>query len=154
MVVLCEGYRPSGGNGSLLCFQKKNSIGAISSGYHISDRNDGHDDGDGSTRSWPSRTCWGAAYALGEKYGFLLERKFGIAAYDYWYGYSAAQIDLMVIDGPVIDYGADKKKGMGNTQADVEEMDALAEAYAKKKEEEGTMVGETFSLDGFLKGQL
>lgn len=60
----------------------------------------------------------------------------------------------MVMDGPVIDYGSGKKKEMGNTKADVDEMDALAEAYAKKKAQEGTMVGKTFSLDGFMKGMV
>ena len=58
----------------------------------------------------------------------------------------------MVMDCPVIDYGSGKKKEMGNSKADVDEMDALAEAYAKRKEKEGTMVGKTFSLDGFVKG--
>jgi hypothetical protein len=58
----------------------------------------------------------------------------------------------MVMDSPVVDYGSGKKKEMGNTKADVEEMDALAEAYAKRKAQEGSMVGKTFSLDGFLKG--
>ena len=60
----------------------------------------------------------------------------------------------MVMDGPVIDYSAGKKKGMGNSAADVKEMDDLADAWAKKKAEEGSMVGETFSLDGFLKGKV
>ena len=83
-----------------------------------------------------------------------MERKFGIAAYDYWYGYSSAQIDLMVMDGPVIDYGTRKEKGMGNSQADVDEMEALADAFAKKKAEEGSMVGETFKLDDFVKGKV
>lgn len=57
----------------------------------------------------------------------------------------------MIMDGPVIDYGSAKKNGMGNSSADVKEMDDLAEAWAKKKASEGTKVGETFSLDGFLK---
>lgn len=59
----------------------------------------------------------------------------------------------MVADQPVIDYG-DKKKGMGNSAADRDEMDALAEAYAAKRSKEGSVVGETFSLDGFLKGKV
>ena len=71
------------------CGQKKNSVRCIGSEYHISDRNDGHDDGDGSTRAYPSRTNWGAAYSLAEKFPFLFERRFGIRAYDYWYGYTA-----------------------------------------------------------------
>jgi len=58
------------------------------------------------------------------------------------------------MDGPVIDYGHDKKKGFGNSAADVKEMDALADAWAKKKAEEGTVAGETFSLDGFMRGKV
>lgn len=57
----------------------------------------------------------------------------------------------MVSDGPVVDYGSHDKK-MGNTARDKQEMDDLAEAYAKKKAKEGSMAGKTFSLDGFLKG--
>lgn len=60
----------------------------------------------------------------------------------------------MVTDGPVIDYGSGKKKELGNSAEDVKEMDDLADAWAKKKAEEGSMVGETFSLDGFLKGKM
>lgn len=60
----------------------------------------------------------------------------------------------MMIDGPVIDYGSGKKKGGGNSAADVREMDDLADAYAKKKAEEGSMVGKEFSLGGFLKGKM
>ena len=57
----------------------------------------------------------------------------------------------MMMDGPVVDYGH-KKNGGGNSAADVKEMDDLAEAYAKKKAEEGDMAGQEFSLSGFLKG--
>ncbi|UKK52662.1 hypothetical protein [Prevotella sp. E2-28] len=60
----------------------------------------------------------------------------------------------MITDCPVIDYGSGKKKEMGNSKADVDEMDALAEAYAKRKAKEGSMAGKTFSLDGFLKGTI
>lgn len=35
---------------------------------------------------------------------FLLERKYFCGAYDFWWGYTAAQIDLMMADQPVIIY--------------------------------------------------
>lgn len=81
-------------------FLKKNSIERILADYHISDRDDGRDDDDDEERSksYPSRTSWGAAFSLAEKFGFLFHRKYFIAAYDYWWGYSSAQIDLMVAD--------------------------------------------------------
>ena len=47
-----------------------------------------------------------------------------------------------------------RKKQPGNSAADVKEMDDLAEAYAKKREKEGSMAGKTFSLDGFLAGKM
>jgi len=40
------------------------------------------------------------------------------------------------------------------TFSNVHEMDELADAWAKKKSAEGSMAGETFSLDGFLKGKI
>lgn len=60
----------------------------------------------------------------------------------------------MVMDGPVIDYGTGKKKGMGNSRADVAEMEALAEAYAKRKASSGGMTGKTMKLDDFVKGRV
>ncbi|MBQ9655972.1 MAG: hypothetical protein IJV38_08120 [Prevotella sp.] len=86
---------------------------------------------------------------------WLFDRRFGIRAFDYWWGYTTAQIELMVADQPVIDYGSKNgKKGMGNSRADVNEMDALADAWAKKKEAEGGMDGKTFSLSGFLRREV
>jgi len=58
-----------------------------------------------------------------------------------------------MIDQPVIDYG-EKKKGMGNSRQDVSEMDALAEAWAKKKADEGSMAGKTVSLSEFVKKEV
>ena len=154
MAFLCDRHRPGRHCRHTCSNQKKNSIGPISSGYHISDRCHGHDDDDESSGLWPSRTKWGGAYSLGEKFPFLLERRYGIRAYDYWYGYTTAQIELMLIDQPVMDYGSKKSTGMGNSRADVDEMDALADKWAEKKAEEGSMKGETFSLSGFMKGEV
>ena len=151
LAVLCEGYRPGGGHGGVGCIQKKNSIGAVSDGYHISDRHDGSDDEHGKTRSYPSRTAWGAAYSLGEKFPFLLERKFGIAAYDYWYGYSSCQIDLMLADQPVIDYGSTEKKNersMFGTREEYDEMEALTAAWEAQNKE--SMVGKKVNLSEFM----
>ena len=133
---------------------KKNSVGAISDGYHIGDRDDGHDDDDGSTRSWPSRTCWGAAFSLAEKFPFLFERRFGIRAYDYWWGYTSVEIDLMVLDQPVVNYNYGKKKNgrsMIATKREVDELDALQSAWEKKRGGR-TVVGEEFSLREFVGG--
>ncbi len=138
------------------CGQKKNTVRRIGCEYHISDRNDGHDDDDGSSRAWPSRTQWGAAYALAEKFPFLFERRFGIRAFDYWYGYSACQIDLMVMDQPVVDYGGSSKKSeksMIGTKEEQDEMDSLAEAWLKKRKGE-SFVGKKVNLGDFVRGNI
>ena len=136
--------------------QKKNSTRAIGIEYHISDRHDGHDDDDGSTRVWPSRTQWGAAYALAEKFPFLFERRFGIRAFDYWYGYSSVQIDLMVMDQPVIDYNCKKnngRKSMMATKQEMEELEALQKAWDKKRNGR-TFAGKKISLNDFVNGKI
>lgn len=83
---------------------------------------------------------------------FLLERRFGIRAFDYWYGYSACQIELMVMDQPVIDYGGkDKKRGsMMASRAEVEALDELTEAWEKKRQGR-SFVGKKVDLNDFLK---
>ncbi len=125
-------------------------------GYHIVDRDDGHNDDDGSTRAWPSRTQWGAAYSLGEKYPFLLERRFGIGAFDYWWGYTVAQIELMCMDQPMVTYLDKDKKGkksMIATKQEEDEMKQLVEQW--KKDRNGkTFVGKTFSLNDFMEGKV
>lgn len=54
----------------------------------------------------------GAAFSLSDKFPWLFERKFFIKAYDYWYGYSKAQIELMMIDQPITVYPKDKKNSV------------------------------------------
>lgn len=86
---------------------------------------------------------------------WLFERHFGIRAFDYWWGYTTAQIELLVMDQPVIEHiTKENKRGKGNSRADVKEMDALSDAWNKKKEAEGGMESKTFSLSGFLKGEI
>lgn len=150
LALLREGHRPGRDYGSAGCQQKKNSIRAISDGYHIGDRDDGHDDDDGSSRTWPSRTRWGSAYSLSEKFPWLLERKFGIAAFDYWWGYTAAEIDLMVIDQPVISYKTEKKKSMMASRKEAAELDALTEAWENKRKGK-SLAGKELSLSEFMK---
>ena len=83
---------------------------------------------------------------------FLFERRFGVRAFDYWYGYSACQIELMVMDQPVIDYGSKgKKKGsMMASRSEVESLDELTEAW-KNKRQGRSFVGQKVKLDEFLK---
>lgn len=138
------------------CGQKKNTVRCIGSEYHISDRNDGHDDGDGSTRAYPSRTNWGAAYSLAEKFPFLFERRFGIRAYDYWYGYTACQIDLMVMDQPFVDYNYKKNNGRKSILAskkEVDELEALQKAWDEKRKGR-TYAGKTINLNDFVNGKI
>lgn len=147
LAVLRERHKPSGRGGCIGGSKKKTSARAVLDGYHISDRNDGRDDDDEEKRStvWPSRTSWGAAHSLAEKYGFLFERRFGIRAYDYWWGYTSAQIELMTVDVPIVRYKSDEQKKHGK-----KEMDALADAWAERRKGK-TLKGKKVSLSEWLK---
>lgn len=54
--------------------------------------------------------------AIGEKHGWLLADKhylgglLTVKAWGWWTGYTAAQIELMVADSPLVTYGDGKKK--------------------------------------------
>ena len=82
---------------------------------------------------------------------FLFERRFGIRAFDYWYGYSTCQIELMAMDGPVVDYGGkDKKKGsMMASRSEVESLNELTDEW-KKKRNGRSFVGQKVVLNDFL----
>ena len=59
----------------------------------------------------------------------------------------------MVMDGPVIDYGSSKVRKKGSliaSKAEVDELDELADAWAERRKGK-TLVGETVSLDEFMK---
>lgn len=133
---------------------KKNSIVSLLTAYHISDRDGGRDDDDDSegSESYPSRTSWGAAYSLGEKYPFLFASRFGVRAYDYWWGYTSAQIDLMVSDQPLIVYKKEKKRNAdGSVKHTKKEMDDLYDRWAARKAAEGSMAGKKINLSEWLR---
>ena len=70
--------------------------------------------------------------------------------YGYRFGYTSAQIDLMVADQPVIDYGKTKKRGsMMANKSEVDELDALTSAWEKKRNGR-SFVGQTVDLNDFL----
>lgn len=73
----------------------------------------------------------------------MFERRFGIKAYDYWWGYSKAQIELMIADQPFVSYN--RKKDVKKTK---KSMDALADAWFEKKKKDGSL-GITNPLSGF-----
>lgn len=101
----------------------------------------------GST-AYPSRTSWGAAHSLAEKFPFLFERRFGIRAYDYWYGYTHAQIELMSVDVPIVVYENTDKKN-----ATKREMDDLADQWYKNKGETFKK-GEKINLTEYLNSKI
>lgn len=77
-----------------------------------------------------------------------------IREYGWRFGYTSAQIDLMVMDQPVISYKDDKKKrSMMASKSEVNELDALTEAWQKKRGGK-TFVGGQFSLDEFVKNKI
>ena len=103
--------------------------------YHISDRNEGFEteSEEGGSRSYPARTSFGEAWAIGEKHPNLVASRsflFGLVVipmYEYRCVLSCAQIELLTIDKPVVNYGTDKKSKKNDkpkrpTKQDVEEV--------------------------------
>lgn len=85
----------------------------------------------------------------------MFERHFGIKAYDYWWGYTKAQIELMIADQPFVSYKKDKEK-----KPTRKDMDDLAARWAESKKSEGGKVkdpladfkgGERTKLKDFFK---
>lgn len=62
----------------------------------------------------------------------------------------------MMMDGPVIDYGYDKKKDGKSMILSQDESDELQELVAEwEKDRQGeSFVGKTFSLDDFMAGKV
>lgn len=69
-------------------------------------------------------------------------------AYDYWWGYSSAQIDLMIADQPLVVYPKSGSKKMTKARAE-----AVYKKWKERKEKEGgdMFVGKKVSLRDFLK---
>lgn len=73
-------------------------------------------------------------------------------AYDYWWGYTSAQIDLMVSDQPLIVYKKEKKcNADGSVKHTKKEMDDLYDRWAARKAAEGSMAGKKISLSEWLR---
>lgn len=65
-------------------------------------------------------------------------------AYDYWWGYTAAQIELMAVDQPLVVYKKDKKK------VTKKDMDKVYEEWENRKHK--FKPGETINLNDYLNG--
>jgi len=76
--------------------------------------------------------------------------------YGWRFGYTSAQIDLMVMDQPKIEYNVNDKKGkksMIATKQEEDEMKNLVDAW--KKDRNGkSYAGKTFSLNDFMEGKV
>lgn len=72
-------------------------------------------------------------------------------AYDYWWGYSSAQIDLMAIDQPLVVYPKGKDKPANHSKKKMD--DVYARWEAKKSAEGGTLKGEKVSLGEYLRSK-
>ena len=66
-------------------------------------------------------------------------------AYDYWNGYTIAQINLMVADQPLVVYP--KRNAQKATR---KKMDDAYDRWAARKKQEENKVGKKISLKDFL----
>lgn len=71
-----------------------------------------------------------------------------VKAYDYWWGYTKAQIELMTIDRPLVVY-KDKDKKPVHTK---KEMDDLMKQWEEKKRKEREGKAKKVDINEFLKG--
>ena len=86
--------------------------------YNITDRDERYRkvDDEGGSKSYPSREFYGSAWSSGEKHPFLtqpLNLFFGIwvvPMWGYYWVHTAAQIELGLIDCPIIVYEREKKR--------------------------------------------
>lgn len=67
-------------------------------------------------------------------------------AYDYWWGYTAAQLELMAVDQPVVVY----KKAAKDKAPSKEKMMKLAERWKKERAGRKSYVGREVSLSEIL----
>lgn len=71
--------------------------------------------------------------------------RFGIRAYDYWWGYTSAQIDLMIADQPIAVYAKNGDNKKAPTKA---KMDDLWARWAEKHKTSAS--GEKIKLSEYL----
>ena len=99
--------------------------------------------------------CFNIVWVFIECLPVIFATRYGIKAYDYWWGYTSAQIDLMVADQPIIVYKKDKKRNSdGSVKHTAKEMDDLWDNWVKKKEKEGSLVGKKISLSDYLNNKI
>ena len=74
--------------------------------------------------------------------------------YDYLWGYTAAQIELMMFDAPVVKYKKDTdgkpKPGEAGFKRTAEQAQKAYEQWKKRQEEEKAR-GQKYDLDTFMK---
>lgn len=91
--------------------------------------------------------------AIAEKRPWLMASRdyfFGlirVKAWDYWWGYTAAQLELMVVDAPLVVYDTDKKGKKKRKPTALQ----IARSEKRFMEEHGSSKGEAFSLADYIK---
>lgn len=106
------------------------------------DRDERHDDeqDEKGSDSFASRTTFGAAWALSEKFPELLATKhyfgglFSVRMYAYYWLYTIAELQLLAIDQPIVVYHHENKDKDGKRV--FKKLDALTVLKAQKKYEE------------------
>lgn len=123
----------------ILAEGKKSTADAVLRSYHIIDRGKGYasaNDDDGS-RTYPSRTKYGAAFASAKHREFLLRTRyffFGlipVKMYEYRTVYTIAQLELMNIDAPLTCYKARERDK--NTPPTAEELNETVRSWKERK---------------------
>lgn len=80
----------------------------------------------------------------------MFERRFGVRAYDYRWGYTKAQIELLAADQPLVLYKKDKAKSVTKSEAD-DLADKWAQKHKKRESGEKILLSDIFSGDNVTK---
>lgn len=114
-------------------------------------------DEDGGSRSYPSRTKFGAAFVDRKQLQWLVMPRyiFGlwrVSMYEYYWGHTAAQIQLMIVDAPLTVYQARKDKPKPGEKGFTRTAEQAAREYDrwKKRQEEEKKRGVKIDLNTFL----
>ena len=97
--------------------KKKTTCNRILAEYHITDRDERHnnDDDEGRSKTFPSRTSWGTGWDIGKAHPSLMLPRmffffFQVDRWGYMWGYTIPQIELLAIDAPLIVYSDVNRK--------------------------------------------
>ena len=125
-------------------------MGSVLGYYHVLDRGKGYADehDDEGSRTYPSRTPFGARFSDRKRLQWLHTSRyflFGLIEVKEWpylWGYTAAQIQLMMIDEPLTVYKKSDEKTEAEKKTPEHMMEVVERWKAKKRQGKGVKLSD------------